>query len=626
MRNPKGRVLSLDTETTGVYPWGGDRAYAVSLCNLQGETAWFRWPVDPFTRVVTPNKSDLQQIRDVAEDECITKVFFNAKFDIRMLRFWGIETKGRVEDTYFMVRTLRPQEFNRKLKPLCKKYLGFPDDDERELKRITRSLRLRGKKLGWAVAPRTAVGKDPVAADYWMAPPEFLERYGTNDAERTILLYRLLSGEDGLDSHESYRRFYERELELMPAVMRMEDRGVRVRPSVLRTELAAYEALEKRQLAQIHDETWHDFNPSSNQQLAKYVYGKLNFPVTMWTDKQQPSVSSEALRKMDHPAVQLIREYASTLTAIGYLKNYQRLAVEEDGQWIIHPSFDQCGPGTGRFSCREPNLQNVPDGLSSKAATPPRARAPFCPRFGCAWWSYDYDSQEAWIFADGANEQKMLGILKDRARNLHTETAAYVFGGDKVRQEIATVGSKRSSYRIEAKKLMYGIIYGMGVDTMAELLRRGSDECSQILRKYHQMFPGIGVFMKSIIASSRKNGYVATAWGRRIQTEQGYEYRASNYYVQGAAADIMKDAMIRIDKYFQEKRLEGGLVMTVHDEVIVELRQEDGRFEHLHAIRGMLEDHGGNLPGIEKLPVGLAKIPKQWDKKEDVKDWSVLPR
>lgn len=615
----------MDCETTGLYPWSGDRAYAFSFCNEEGETAWFRWRVDPYTRKVHPIQKDLEAIRELCEDPLRTKVFFNAKFDMRMLRFWGVETKGRVDDVYFMMRVLLPQEPSHKLKPLAAKYADYPSDDEEDLKRVTRSARAAGKKQGWAIAPKTTVGKDPVAADYWMAPPQFLERYGVGDAERTMLLYKMVSPQ--MDSHPSYRRFYEREMELLPATMRMEDRGVRIRPSVLNAELKKNQELESRQLAEIHKAVGKEFNPNSDKQLAQYVYGTLGFPVTVWTKKGNPSVGSEALRNISHPVIKLIREHTSSLTAIGYLKNYQRLAVlDDDGQWVIHPTFNQCGPGTGRYSCGEPNLQNVPDGLSSKAAVPPRARAPFCPRFGSTWWSYDYDSQEAWIFADGAKDMKMLGLLKDKSTNLHTETAYYVFGKERVLEEIARVGSKKSGYRIESKKLLYGIIYGAGVDTLAELLNRPSSEARAIRQKYHDAYPNIEIFMDEVMSSARQNGYIETAWGRRIQTEPGLEYRAVNYYVQGSAADIVKDAMIRIDKYFLEHKLDGGLVMTVHDEVIVELLHKDGTYKHLNAIRDMLEDHGGNLPLIEKLPVGLAKIPYSWDKKEDIKDWSVLPK
>jgi len=641
---PKGKVIALDTETTGLFPYGefGARAFAVSFCNEEGDTGLMQWPVDPFTRMPKPREEDLRELRRFCSDKKITKVFFNAKFDIRMLKFWGAEVLGRVEDVFFMAKILRANEPSHGLKPLAKKYLGMTDEDQKELQQSVLKGRRLGKKNGWKIAEKGDDTKNPAAADYWLADPALLKKYAVQDAERTMLLYRILNEE--LDTAEAYRKFYERELVLLGVTMRMEDYGVRIRPSVVQEEIKKNTALMEDRLKKIQEltrpyyctaktekkkrEQERDFyfNPNSTSQVVDFVYKKLEFPIMKYTDTGNPAVDLEALKDMEHPVIHYLQEYKASEKAIAsFFQKYASLSVPDDeGHMILHPSFNQIGPITGRYSCSNPNLQNVANATSVRAVAPIQARTPFCPRMGKEWYCFDYDSQEAWLFAAGAHEDVMLDSLLN-GKDLHTETAEFIWGKEQVAHEFATVGKKKSLSRIRSKMLLYGIIYGMGIKKTAAVLGCSSAEAESTLNRYYTRFPRIKTFMDVTSTKAARLGYVETAWGRRIQVESDWAYRAVNYYVQGSAADMLKDAMISVDRLFQGLRIDAHVLMTVHDELIVEIAKKDVTQKLLNDVKSRMESHGGNLPAIPKIPCGMARVIKSWNLQEKV-DLSLLPK
>jgi DNA polymerase-1 len=616
----KTRLWSTDTETTGIYPWTGARPFYFSFCNPEGDTAKCRWKVDPFTRVVEPVKADLEQMRDYLEDERNTFAMQNSPFDIRMYDFTGIKIKARVEDTYFAAHTLRTNELTHALKPLCKKYLDFSDADEKGLEDWVKKERNRVKKLGWNIATKEKFGKQPHKADYWLAPDKVLDPYGCGDAERAMLLWLLLR--DELKSDPLCDRFYQREIQLRDVTYEMVTRGVRVRREVITQNIAAQRAEIAKCRQTLDQKIGKDFNPASDKQIAHYAYDVLKFPVKRWTDGGSPSVDSKALQGMDHPVIKTIRQYNSAEKSItNFFQKYLNTAVlDEEGCWILHPDFNQVGPATGRYSCRNPNLQNAANALSTRSDIPIQARTPFCPRPGYVWLCPDYAGQEIWIFADGSKGAKMLDALY-AGRDIHDESARFVWGDEQVEKE-KREGKKTS--RARAKMFFFGIIYGMGAKSMAEFLGCGKMQAEETLEKYYNFFPNIQPFMRQVVRQVQKQGFIQTAWGRKIFVDKEFAYKATNYFVQGTGADVIKDAMLHVDVYFKAAKLDAHLVMTIHDELVIEIRREQLTRRVAEKIKSLMEDHGGNL-GIPRLPVELARVTKRWDLKEEHLDPKTLP-
>ena len=216
---PSGKLVAVDTETTGLSTWKGDRPFAISFCNAEGETGYARWQVDPFRRLVKINRKEWLTLQKWFADDDITRVWFNGPFDIRMLKAIGIEVRGRNEEVMASMFLSKPDiEVPVALKPLSERYLGIANDDETELKKATQKARRLGAKKGWKLGPKTE-------ADYFMAPPDLLERYARQDALRTMMCWLL--SEKWLRDNDQWD-VYTQELKLLPITTSMVDRGVLV--------------------------------------------------------------------------------------------------------------------------------------------------------------------------------------------------------------------------------------------------------------------------------------------------------------------------------------------------------------------------------------------------------------
>jgi DNA polymerase I-like protein with 3'-5' exonuclease and polymerase domains len=255
-----GRTVACDTEGTGLSPWKGDRPFGFSFCNEEGETAYVDFPVDPKTRRVLYDKrpAEKRMLVDFFQDTRVRKVFWNAKYDVRMIRFGlGIDVQGTIEEGMFAAHSCNPSEPTFALKPWAKKYAQIDDDDQERLQKAVVHLRRKAKARGWKISP-------DVAADYWlcmyaaellpdepelaMEYRELCETYARLDGERTMLAWMFCSAK--MDELE-VRDVYDEEMRLWPAVMEMEDRGVCIHKETAAQQRAAYKAEHDQYLAKI---------------------------------------------------------------------------------------------------------------------------------------------------------------------------------------------------------------------------------------------------------------------------------------------------------------------------------------------------------------------------------------
>lgn len=692
-----GSTIAVDTETTGLDPWHGDEPFAFSFCNEEGRIVYFEWEVDPWTRYVIPNQDEYDQIKALMEDPSITKVFHYAKFDIRMLNAQGIKTKGRIEDTMIMAHCVNTLEPSFGLKQLSEKYLDYPRKDQEDLQTATVRARRYGKKMGWTLGAVYAPDiegewkeKSAVAADYWMCRlvnPEnnYCEKYCSGDAERTMLLWMFYN--QALEDY-NVRNIYENEIELFWVVYGMESRGLCVSPDKVEDEIASFQKQILSWLQVLRKDAWSSFNPDSTADVGKLVYKKLKLPVKRRTEKGKPKVDIDALADhLGNPTVNALFKFRACHNGlVNYFYKYRMLRVPEhdcNGDlecWTIHPDLRQCGPATGRFSCRKPNLQNVANALTTRSPMPIQARTPFGPREGYIWYCIDYSQVEVRIFAAVAKEPFMLQALKE-GRDIHTECANKAWGGEdnlaairsaihaleldgtgdgkkvqeewneygvsfsnlkdlteKNRVEIALDWLSKYDFRIvdaensidkktcraKAKMIVFLKCFGGGARAAADLLFCPVYEAQSFLREYDYTFPRIGVYIAELSEEARHNCYITNLFGRRIAVNPEKAYRSVNYMVQGSAADLLKQAMRNCAQYLKQTALDAHILLCVHDEIIFEFLIKHAYTFVLQELCRIMEDHGGYIP-ID-TPVGIEKVRDSWNMKVpvDIGDWRVV--
>lgn len=717
-------TIAIDTETTGLSPWHGDRPFAVSMCNEEGETLYEEWVVDPFSRDVYPGLTyGLQTnrfplIKSILENPKIAKVYHNAKFDYRMLRSVGIIHRGPMHDMLLAARICNTSELQFGLKYLAKKYLHLPDDDESDLKSSVRNARVDAKHLGWKI-------HEDIAADYWMPKcydPDnsICEQYAIWDAVRTMGLFKLYSQAMEKDPH--YAQTYRMEMALFWKVLQMEDRGVAIDRSIVLEEYQkAIDRIDKHTQSMrliaatvpIYQQWDKPLNPASPKQLNKLIYTPLHeggFGLKKPELSAVVSVKDKAVGakratgtnwralavNADHPFVRELLSFRSAHKAAhGFFEVYRDIMVPDadpipegwkddpnrwKGGWVVHPWFSQAGAKTGRFSCQDPNLQQAASAeLSFRSWEPINSRGPFIPRPGYNFYCFDYSGQEVRIFADVANDKKMIYAF-ERDIDIHDNNANEAWGGrdnpsaivaacyamelgtqqvsspkiletwakygwnyDKAahgihspeaqdvairwlndydwnitKAEASSLGKK--SVRGRAKMLIFAKVYGGGSDAVKNLLYCSLDEARQYLKQFDTAFPRVKQFMLELTNQTAQTGYVITRYGRKLRLDPGFEYRCVNYLVQGTAADMMKDGMLRVAEYLEDTGLDAHMVMTVHDEIVFEIRKEHAYRWLLRGIRDIMQDTGidpqTGQPRLRiPMVVDCAIARKNWEEK-----------
>ncbi len=652
----------------------GDRPFLVSVCDEEGEARWWQWQVDPKTRQPIVPEKERREVQLVVGDRGIAKDFFNARFDVGMLKEIGITVRGEINEVAYMARCVNNLEMNIKLKPLAKKYVGIDDDDQKDLHAVVVKCRRIAKKLGWSLA-------EDVEADYWVPytlhklRPDLLkeaeidykvtERYAVRDAERTILLSAFFRhGMKDLGVEQAYKD----EMALLPVTCAMEERGITIDPIAI--ERCAQEC--KKKIATAHafvtKAYGKGFNVNSPKQVVQLLFGgqPLRLPVIHTTPTGQPETGGEALLPhIAHPLVSNLLSYRANTKALStFFEKYKKLAVNEPGRGLVlHPGFKQDGALTWRYSCSEPNLQAVSNPATTSSRTAQfvvDVRQVFVPEKGRVWYTPDYSQVEVIIFADIAQEPTMLRAIKD-GYDIHEATSEKIWGGkgnpktrpcvklllsdqealdaarvhlnlkhkqsaefiesallDKHGWKISEIEKAvdKKIYRKLAKSVTFTKIFGGGPPALMSWIGVGQDEAKRILDEYESAFPKMMESMREIEREGLENGFVTTAFGHRLAVDRWYAYRAVNHKVQGSAAGLMKRGMRNVTRYFQETGIDARIAATIHDELILDFAKTDAFKRVLREVIRIMEDHGGafSIP----TPVEMDKVTERWSKKEEV--------
>lgn len=667
-------IMAVDTETTGRNVWIGARPFAVSIARSDGQTTWLEWEVDPKTRAPILSARDRREARALLGDRGVVKCFWNAKFDLFMLESVGVEVRGRVEEVSFKARSVFNLEPSYRLKTIAERYLSIGRDDERELHdAVSLARRVARRVGGFNIATKQTHGDKPAMADFWLpaalwrvapeaardagVPRGVCRRYGMRDAERTLRLNELFDyGMRALDAEDRRLRVvetYEREMRLLPVTMDMERRGVTVDEREMR-------ALRETCVREMRDaQTALDaaagrpVNVNSTKQISALLFDKVGLKPTSVTAKGQPKTGSEALAPYrQHPVVRdLLRYRGNSKASRSFFDAYDKYAERRsDGSLVLHPGYNQWGALTGRFTCAEPNLQQVSDPTTTNSRAAEyvvNVRRVFVPPRGKVWYAPDYEQVEVVIFADVCGEPIMLQAIRDGV-DVHTATTNKVWGGEgnpkavpAVQRALTLKGLRATPdealarlrahawdvvaveaemdvklHRKLAKTVTFTKIFGGGVGALMSWIGCSEAEGRAILGDYDRAFPDMRRRMKQIEREGATNGYVVNRWGRRLAIDRWFAYRGVNYVVQSAAADLMKCGMIACAEYLRECDVDARIALTVHDELIFEFARAHAFRRVLRRLCDLMSDHGGRL-GVA-TPVSMDRIVDRWSAKEKV--------
>ena len=529
------KILSLDTETT-------------SLSAMDAELVGLSFSVEENKAFYVPipaDREEAQKIVDVFkplyEDPSILKVGQNIKYDLEVLRNYGVRLSGNMFDTMIAHYVIQP-ELRHNMDFMAETYLNYKTIHIDEL-----------------IGPK---GKDQ--RNMRDLDPKEVYEYAAEDADVTLKLKNVLEKE--LKKYGAERLFYEIEMPLLPVLAEMEITGVRIDTDSLKETSCLLSARAMELEKKIHGLAGYTFNISSPKQVGEVLFDNLKIvEKAKKTKTGQYVTSEEVLQRLrgKNEIVDYILEYRGLKKLIGtYLETLPKLINPKTGH--IHTSFNQTVTSTGRLSSSDPNLQNIPvRGEEGK-----EIRKAFIPEDGCLFFSADYSQIELRVMAHLSEDENMIEAFRS-GHDIHAATAAKVY-----KEEIGDVSRDQ---RTKAKRANFGIIYGITVFGLAERLNISRDEASQLIEGYFATFPKVREYMEKSKEIAREKGYVETLFGRRRYlpdinsrnaTVRGFaERNAINAPIQGTAADIIKVAMVNIFRRFREEGLRSKLILQVHDEL-----------------------------------------------------------
>lgn len=362
------------------------------------------------------------------------------------------------------------------------------------------------------------------------------------------------------------------EMPLVPILAEMQFNGMLVD----KKELSNFGNVLKEQVnlltKEIYELSGEEFNINSHQQLGKILFEKLKLPVYKKT-KNGYTTDVDVLEKLkgQHPVIEKILEYR-TLTKLNstYVEGLIPYINEKTNK--IHSSFHQTITATGRISSTEPNLQNIP----TRAELGKQIRKAFKPAEGNVYIDADYSQIELRVLAHISQDENMIHAFNN-GEDIHKQAASKVFN--------IPIEQVTKEQRSSAKAVNFGIVYGISDFGLANQIGVSNKEAKEYINQYLKKYSGIKHFMDDIVESAKEKGYVETLFGRRRYVP---EIKSSNYMVrqfgsrvamntpiQGTAADIMKIAMINVNKALNEKNINGKIVLQIHDELLLEVRKED---------------------------------------------------
>jgi DNA polymerase-1 len=549
-------LVCFDTETTGLDPMQSD-IVAMTFATEPGKACMLHFPAERSRESI---EAELAEFQEVFADPAILKIGQNIKYDLLILRPYGLEVAGPMFDTMLAHYVLAP-ESKHNMDDMSSELLGY---------RPVSIETLIGKK-----------GKNQLSMrDVELEP---LREYACEDADITLQLYQKLE-----PRVRGNRIFEEIDEPLMPVLADMEYQGVRIDAQAL--DQYAQE-LEQRLVVlerEIYTLAGQEFNINSPKQLGEILFDQMQLGKG---GKQKKTATGQYVTD-EQTLMDLARthELPDRIVAYRGVKKLKSTYVDALPRMInprtgrVHTTYRQTVAVTGRLSSENPNLQNIP--IRSEDGR--EVRRGFIPRDADhVLLSADYSQVELRIMAALSGDPNMIEAFRS-GMDIHRATAARVFG---VAPDAVT-----SAMRSSAKTVNFGIIYGISAFGLSERMGISRTEAKDIIETYFRQYPQIKAYMDASIALAREQGYVETYFGRRRylpdihsrnQTIRSFaERNAINSPVQGTAADIIKLAMIRIHRAIREAGLRSRMILQVHDELVFDVYRPE-----VEAMRALVREH-----------------------------------
>ena len=563
-------LLTFDTETTSLDPMLA-RLVGMSFSITPGKAAYIPLAHD-YTGA--PQQLDfakvLQQIKPILEDASIPKLGQNLKYDKHVLANHGMALNGIAHDTLLQSYVLESHRTHG-MDDLAMRHLGIKTVTYEEI-----------------------AGKGAKQVPFSQVNIETASDYAAEDADVTLQLHHALYPQIEADDKLEfvYRHI---EMPLLDILYTIERNGVLIDQSMLQSQ--SHE-LGQKLLGleqQAYEIAGQPFNLGSPKQLQEILFGKLGIKPLKKTPNGAPSTDEDVLQELalNYPLPKVLLEYRGLAKLKStYTDKLPRMINPTTGR--VHTSYSQAVAITGRLASSDPNLQNIP----VRTAEGRRIREAFIAPAGAHIISADYSQIELRIMAHLSQDEGLLSAFA-RGEDIHRATAAEIFG-----ISLDEVGSEQRRY---AKVINFGLIYGMSAFGLAQNLNIERSAAQNYIDRYFARYPGVRAYMQNTRQTAREQGYVETFFGRRLWVPEinspngmrraGAERAAINAPMQGTAADLIKLAMISVDRWLREQKLNSKIIMQVHDELVLEV--PDAELELVQQTLPQL------MQGVAKLDVPL---------------------
>ena len=535
-------VVSFDTETTNIEAMSAELV-GMSFA-IEGNRAWYV--------AVPSNTAEAQQyvdaFRPFFENEAQIKVGQNLKYDLTVLSHYGVEVKGELFDTMLAHYVVEPEQ-RHNMDYLAETLLHYRTIHIEEL-----------------------IGTGRNQKNMRDLPPADICDYACEDADVTLRLYPLLR--EKMVESDVTSVFSQIEMPLLPVLARMEQNGVHLDTETLRQTGDDFRARLHALEGEVYTLAGHEFTITSPKQVGTVLFEELKISdKARKTKTGQYSTSEEVLESLHdkHPIVEKILAHRALKKLLStYVDALPKLINARTGR--VHTSFNQAVTATGRLSSSNPNLQNIPvrgeDGREIRKA--------FVPDDDCTFFSADYSHIELRIMAHLSGDEHMIADF-NAGHDIHAATAARIF--HKPIEEVSR------DERRKAKTANFGIIYGISAFGLSERLSIPRGEAKELIDSYFETYPKVKEYMNACIDRAKERGYILTEFKRRRYlpdinsrnaTVRGYaERNAVNAPIQGTAADLIKVAMIAIDRRLREEQLQTKMILQVHDELNFSVPQRE---------------------------------------------------
>ena len=567
--------FAFDTETTSLDAMRA-QLVGLSFATAPGR-AWYV-PVGHAEGEQLPLESVLAAVRPLFESPEIAKCAHNANYDMTVLANHGVRFANVDFDTMIAAHLLGRSYNQLGLKDLSLNELGH------EMTQI-KELIGRGRK-------QVSFDKVEIAA---------AAEYAAADADMTLRLRETF--EPQVQREDLRGLMDDAEMALLPVLVTMERHGIKMDAGVLH-EMSADMFRQLREIETgIYDSVGHEVNLNSPPQLSDLLFKELSLPRTKRTKTGHYSTDANSLESLKgmHPVVDQILEYRQ----VAKLKSTYVDALPDmvnPGTGRVHTSYNQTGSATGRMSSSDPNLQNIP----IRTEVGRQVRRAFVAEGAPDWqlFSADYSQIELRVLAHMSQDPGLLEAFR-RGEDIHSATASLMFE--------VPLNEVDSDMRRIAKVLNFGVIYGLSAHGIMQQTGFSRDRGKEFIDTYFAKYPGISEYLETVKAQARADQYVETALGRRryladinspnFNTRGAAERMAINMPIQGTAADIMKLAMVRVQRRLDAEEMRTKMLLQVHDELVFETPREE-----LEALRDLVFDE---MPAAMNIDVTL-KVDAKW--------------